>query len=183
MEYAYLLGIYLGDGVISRARREVYRLRISTDAQYPGIIGECVAAIERVLPSSSVSVQYSAHRRLAVVSSYSRAWPCLLPQHGPGPKHARRIALQPWQEVIAERHADRLLRGLIHSDGCRVLNRVAGKEYPRYFFTQVSADIRQLFCTTCEQLGIEFTLSSWKNVSIARRASVANLDGFVGPKS
>jgi hypothetical protein len=55
VEYAYLLGMYLGDGVISRARREVYRLRISTDAQYPGIIGECVAAIERVLPANSVS--------------------------------------------------------------------------------------------------------------------------------
>jgi hypothetical protein len=64
-----------------------------------------------------------------------------------------------------------------------VLNRVAGKEYPRYFFTQVSADIKELFCMTCEQLGIEFTLSSPKNVSIARRASVASLDAFVGPKS
>ena len=85
--------------------------------------------------------------------------------------------------AIVDRHGDRFLRGLIHSDGCRVINRVAGKEYPRYFFTQVSADIRGLFCGMCQQLGIEFTLSSRRNVSIARRDSVANLDAFVGPKS
>ena len=32
-------------------------------------------------------------------------------------------------------HPKEFLRGLIHSDGCRVLNRVNGKGYPRYFFT------------------------------------------------
>jgi hypothetical protein len=35
-EYSYLLCFYLGDGHISLHRQGVYRLRIKTDAQYPG---------------------------------------------------------------------------------------------------------------------------------------------------
>src|SRR5690348_16047877 len=38
--YAYLLGLYLGDGCISRHRR-VWRLRIVLDDKYPGIIERC----------------------------------------------------------------------------------------------------------------------------------------------
>ena len=35
--YAYLLGLYLGDGCLSETRRGVYRLRITLDKKYPGI--------------------------------------------------------------------------------------------------------------------------------------------------
>src|SRR5437868_9176758 len=75
------------------------------------------------------------------------------------------------------------LRGLLHADGCRVLNRVNGKSYPRYFFTQVSQDIRDIFCRTCDQLGIVTTSRSRKTVSVARASSVALLDSFVGAKA
>ena len=49
--YAYLLGMYLGDGCISRSRKGVYRLRIVMDLRYPGIIVECATAITAVRPS------------------------------------------------------------------------------------------------------------------------------------
>ena len=56
--------------------------------------------------------------------------------------------------------------------------------YPRYFFTQVSKDIQGIFCVARDRLGVEYTFSSkGKDVSIARRESVARLDSFVGPKS
>src|SRR5205823_14631017 len=103
-------------------------------------------------------------------------------QHGPGRKHTRSITLARWQARTVERCPHDFLRGLVHSDGCRVLNRVNGKEYPRYFFSQVSDDIRLLFTETCKQLGIAYTRSNWKTVSIARAQSVARLDSFVGPK-
>src|SRR4051812_40216343 len=48
--YAYLLGLYLGDGCLSEQPRGVFRLRISLDKRYPGIISECVAAMREVLP-------------------------------------------------------------------------------------------------------------------------------------
>ena len=56
-------------------------------------------------------------------------------------------------------------------------------EYPRYFFSNLSADIRRIFCEHCELLGIRCTQSNPRNVSISHRKSVALLDEFVGPKT
>jgi hypothetical protein len=181
-EYSYLLGFYLGDGTISCDRKGVYRLRITTDARYPGIIEECSSAMRSVMPQNRVLVQRLPYRAV-VVSAYSKAWPRVFPQHGPGRKHRRRIELAPWQAKIVERFPRQFIRGLIHSDGCRVLNRVNGKDYPRYFFDQVSDDIRRLFCDACDRLGIGYTLSRANTVSIAQADSVALLDSFVGPKA
>lgn len=183
LEYSYLLGSYLGDGCISAAPRRVFKLRIACDMAYPWIIEEVVAAMADVMPTSTVGTQSAiGGGNGAEVYSYSKAWPCLFPQHGPGPKHKRPIVLEAWQQEIVDEQPERFVRGLIHSDGCRVLNRVNGKDYPRYHFTQVSDDIRRLFCRSLRQLGVEYTWNDARNVSIARRASVGRLDEFVGPK-
>jgi hypothetical protein len=180
--YAYVLGMYLGDGCILRHPRGVWRLEIAMDTCYPGLIDECACAVRELLPGSRVGLRDRAPEGCVLVYSYSKAWPCLFPQHGPGPKHARRIALEPWQQRIVDAEPEQFVRGLIHSDGCRVLNRVNGKAYPRYHFTQVSDDIRRLFCRTLQRLDIDYTWNDARNVSIARRPSVARLDEFVGPK-
>ena len=183
-EYAYLLGMYLGDGDISRSGARCYRLRVTCDASYPVVIAECAAAMQAVVPQNRVSVRRrSGGERAVEVSAYSNSWPELFPQHGSGKKHTRRIVLAWWQEEIVRCHPQLFLRGLLHSDGCRVLNRVNGKNYPRYFFTQVSQDIRDLFCLTCDQLGIVTTSRHRKTVSVARAESVALLDSFVGAKA
>jgi hypothetical protein len=84
-----------------------------------------------------------------------------------------------------------LLRGLFHSDGCRVANwatrTVAGEvkryEYGRWQFVNHSTDI-QRFCTDAlDRLDIPWRQSSWKSVSVSRREAVARLDAIVGPKS
>lgn len=89
-------------------------------------------------------------------------------------------------------HPKELIRGLIHSDGCRTVNRfstrlpsgrIATYEYPRYFFSNLSADIRQIFCDHCDLLGIRWTQSNPRNISVSHRDSVGLLDSFVGPKS
>jgi hypothetical protein len=59
---------------------------------------------------------------------------------------------------------------------------VAEYAYPRYFFSNLSADIRGLFCESCEQLGLRWTQSNHRNISISHRTSVALLDENVGPK-
>jgi hypothetical protein len=83
------------------------------------------------------------------------------------------------------------IRGLIHSDGSRCLNRFSVElkdgprqySYPRYFFTNYSADIRGIFCDACDRIGVRWSQSNWRNISISHRKSVALLDSFVGPKS
>jgi hypothetical protein len=50
--YAYLLGMYLGDGYIASGPRGVFRLRIALDKKYPLIVEECAAAMQAVLPWS-----------------------------------------------------------------------------------------------------------------------------------
>ena len=185
--YAYLLGQYLGDGHIVHDHRGVYRLSIYCCAAYPNIIEECAAAVTRVLPTNKVD----RRRRQGVmtVGCYSKHLPCLFPQHGLGLKHQRPIVLQPWQEEIAlVEHPERFLRGLIHSDGWRGMNRVRGANgsayaYPRYQFSNRSVDIRQLFVRACDELGVQTRRMNAWTISVAHRDSVARLDEFVGPKS
>jgi hypothetical protein len=122
------------------------------------VVAECEAAVEIVMPNSKVAVYRRNRERLDEVGSYSPHWPHLFPQHGPGRKHERRIVLEPWQQLIVDRYPGRLLRGLIHSDGCRVVNRIRHPKktyaYPRYFFSNRSADIQGIFTGACDRLGV-----------------------------
>jgi hypothetical protein len=189
--YCYLLGAYLGDGCVTVQSECSACLVIVLDSRYPALIGEVEEAICRVLPDVSVRRHARAGENTTVVQARHPALPFAFPQHGPGRKHLRAISLVNWQLSLTHRHPRELLRGLIHSDGCRTVNRfktrlpsgrVAEYEYPRYFFSNLSADIRGIFCDHCDLLGIRWTQSNPRNISIAQRASVAHMDEFVGPK-
>jgi hypothetical protein len=179
--YPYLLGLYLGDGCIAACPRNVYKLRIACAARYPELIRQCELAMAEVLPNKVGRIR-KTNEGCWEVYSFSKHWPCLFPQHGPGRKHERRIELTPWQQELVDLDLRPLVRGLLHSDGCRVLNGVNGTPYPRYHFSNVSADIRGIFGRACDQLGIEWRPNNPWSLSVARRASVALLDEFVGPK-
>ncbi|WP_321170730.1 hypothetical protein [Embleya scabrispora] len=124
------------------------------------------------------------------MKSYSRHWPCLFPQHGPGRKHERPIILESWQRDIVRAEPWALVRGLIHSDGCRNVNRttrmVAGErkryEYPRYLFANESTDVMRILTTTLDELGVEWKFARRNLLSVARRGSVALMDRHIGPK-
>jgi hypothetical protein len=179
--YPYLLGLYLGDGCIAACPRNVYKLRIACAARYPELIRQCELAMAEVLPNKVGRIR-KTNEGCWEVYSFSKHWPCLFPQHGPGRKHERRIELTPWQQELVDLDPRTLVRGLLHSDGCRVLNWVNGTPYPRYHFSNVSADIRGIFGRACDQLGIEWRPNNRFSLSVARRESVALLDEFVGPK-
>jgi hypothetical protein len=179
--YVYLLGMYLGDGCISAAPRDVYKLRITLDVKYPGIIAETQWAITEVAPQNKASVQVRPKNCVEVHAS-SKAWPCLFPQHGPGKKHQRRIALELWQSRLVQRWPDALLRGLIQSDGCRFMNTGRAWRHPRYAFHNLSGGIKAIFCDACDQLDLHWTSSGPKTIYVSRKADVAVLDRIVGPK-
>jgi hypothetical protein len=190
--YAYVLGQYLGDGTISTCPRGVFKLRIIMCDAYPEMMVECSEAIRAVMPDNAVSAYQRRGQGCTEVVSHSKHWPCLIPQHGPGMKHLRSIVFEPWQERIAlDRYPRQLLRGLIHSDGCRVINWVMGRNkdnpkrytYPRYFFSNESAQIRGIFVDACHRVGVECRAPRRNMISVARRDSVRKLDEFIGPKS
>jgi hypothetical protein len=185
-QYAYLLGLYLGDGCLLKHPRGVFRLHITLDAAHPMIGAECLTAMELTMPSSNAAMRRDPRCRMLNLVSYSQHWPHLFPQHGAGPKHKRQIALEPWQQRIVDRYPGRLLRGLIHSDGCRVTNRIRHPKktytYPRYFFSNRSLDIQRIFCDACDRLDIAWRQDGPWNISVARRDAVAIMDRHVGPK-
>ena len=179
--YSYLLGLYLGDGCISRVRR-VFSLRISLDSKYPSIIERCRGAIDLVMPNQHAGVRRRPDG-CTDVYLFSKHWPCLIPQHGPGKKHNRRIVLEPWQQAIVDQETKEFVMGLIHSDGCRVVANDRGIMSIRYHFSNISEDIIGLFTAALDALDIPWTRSSKKIVSIYRKAATARLDTFIGPKT
>jgi hypothetical protein len=184
-EYSYLFGLYLGDGCLSEYKPGVFRIRIALDSRYPRIIAAAVAAIRTVMPHNRTNVRRHPVHNVVEVYCYSKHWPALFPQHGPGRKHERDIILEPWQGRLLENHIPDLLRGLIHSDGCRVVNRVMNRKYayPRYMFSNRSDQIRAIFTGACEEIGVHWTTANRYNVAVSRRADVALLDTFIGPKA
>lgn len=174
--YSYLLGLYLGDGCLCSGaalrKRGIHYLTIACADAWPGLMDECEAAMRAVMPRNAVGrVQ---RKGMHEVKAYSKHWTRLFPQHGP------RMKL----------FTGEFVRGLIHSDGCRVYNvavhrrdrRVTRYHYSRCHFTNESTHIRELFTSALDRLGVEWRYNNRNCVSIARQESVKRLDAFVGPK-
>ena len=189
--YCYLLGCYLGDGNVTHKPPNGWTLRIACDRRYAGMMDEIIAAMTATFPGGRPT-RRQASRGASDIIGLSHCWVGkAFPQHGPGRKHRRLIALDEWQCRLTHAHPGALIRGLIHSDGCRAENRfktklpsgrVAEYHYIRYFFSNLSPDIRQIFTEHCELLGIRVTQSNHRNLSVSHRDSVAILEQLVGPK-
>jgi Homeodomain-like domain-containing protein len=190
--YCYLLGSYLGDGHVNHRPPHTWALRVSCDRQYSGIIAEVMAAMEATFPGRRATKFHASTGDSDVVAIVHPAVGKAFPQHGPGRKHLRPIVLTDWQLALTNAYPYALIRGLIHSDGCRVVNRfktklpsgrVAEYSYVRYFFSNLSDDIRRIFKEHCELLNIRVTQSNHRNLTVSHRDSVAILEEIVGPKA
>lgn len=184
--YALLLGWYLGDGSIARARRGVFTLQIVNDERYVELNQEIAETIKRVKPNASPCLRGGGGA--IRVEARWKHWPCVFPQHGPGRKHLRKIALADWQREIVAKYPEQLVRGLFHSDGCRFVNWASKPDgrryhYVRYMFSNESADIRNILTEALDLLGINWRQPRRNAVAVSRKEAVAALDAFVGPKS
>lgn len=185
-DYAELLGLYLGDGCISKAGR-TERLRISLDDKYPGIIRESRELIERCFPCNSAAAVNGGKGACSVVSVYCQHLGCLFPQYGPGLKHDRRIELERWQRSHVQAAPWSLLRGLIRSDGSHFINRTGPYEYLSYEFSNRSRDIVDIFLGACRLVELHPRSNYLKRrglwqVRLNRRADVGRLISNVGLK-
>ena len=186
--YAYLLGLYLGDGNITRqpARRvpppDHARSRLSDDHRRTA--GEAMA---EVMPSSRASVQLRRDGACVEVYSFSKHWPCLFPQHGPGRKHERRIALTDWQRAPLRPapsscfagSSTRTAAGRSTASGAPARHTpIRATPSPTTPPTSAGSS-----ATYLDALDIAWRPMGWRNISIARRDAVAKLDAFIGPKA
>lgn len=179
-DYAELLGLYLGDGCISRMGR-VERLRVCLDAKYPGVVEQTYDLLNACFVDCRIGTVAADGGATAVLSVYSGHLSCLFPQHGPGKKHHRPIFLEDWQEQLVMDAPWSFIRGLIRSDGCVYINRTGRYRYLSYTFCNVSPDIKELFRSACDVVGVRHRASG-KNVYVTRRPSVALMAAFVGTK-
>ncbi len=99
----------------------------------------------------------------------------------------RPIRLARWQDEVVTRHTRPFLRGLIHSDGTRIVaTERKGNTFrraPRYAFSNRSEHILMLFAAACDRERVHYTRASYKQIAIYSKAAVARLDEFIGPKS
>ena len=167
----------------------MFELRISCSWDYPDFLVEIADAMSIVCGGLRPTIVDRGGCSDTAMSW--KHWPCVFPQHGPGRKHERPIVLEEWQRPSTRADHIEIVRGLIHSDGCRFINPVRRRlkngikryEYVRYVFTNASADIRAILCASLDSLDIEWAMMNDRNVSIARRESVAAMEAIVGPKS
>lgn len=179
-DYAELLGLYLGDGHITVMAR-TQRLRLFLDARYTRIVDEAEALLRRMFPRSCVGRLLRHDGAMVVLCLYYSHLTCLFPQHGPGKKHHRLIALERWQEDLVLAAPWAFLKGCIRSDGCAFVNRTGKYEYLSYCFDNRSREIRELFTAVCRFAGLE-PRPAGTSVRIYRRASVALMLEHVGVK-
>jgi intein-encoded DNA endonuclease-like protein len=181
--YAYVLGLYLGDGDISKVNY-TYRIRIVQDSKYPNILRSIEESLQQLLPNNKVQCKKHYLFNSHILSAYSQHIPEMFPQHGLGRKHTRKIELEDWQQTIVDEFPIEFLRGLYHSDGSRsvVRNKGSKRSYVWYQFAQKSLDIRKLYTDTLDKLGIAWT-QQHRNTSVYRKVHTEFLDQVLGPKS
>jgi hypothetical protein len=88
----------------------------------------------------------------------------------------------PHSTVRRDKHHEDFLRGLIHSDGCRIVANDRGVKSLRYHFSNKSEDIKDLYCRSLDALGVGWTRPCGRQIAVYRKASVAILDQFIGPQ-
>ena len=164
-------------------------MRITCDRALPGIITDVESVLAAVHPARrSYRVRAPG---VIVVQQYWKHWPCLFPQHGRGRKHERSLTLEPWQHDASVAYPADFLRGLFHSDGCLVKNwatrMVAGEkkryEYPRWQFTNESADIMRWCGEALDLVDVAWRQTNRRTLSVSRRDDVARLTELIGVKS
>lgn len=185
-DYVELLAMYLGDGCISTHPR-TYRLRISLDTKYPGIISDCRDLLARIFPENLVDIVKIKDKNCVSVSVYSQHLPCLLPQHGPGIKHHRPIKPELWQWALIASSPWPFIRGCIRTDGCVFVNRTGPYEYLSYSFANKSRDIALMLSLALDMAGVQHRLTDsgrrqiWQ-LRINRRDAVAKMLKHAGVK-
>lgn len=115
---AYIVGVSLGDGNLSRPNGRATRLRITCDAQYPILTQTISSSLQELLPKNAVSIvrprATNTYFNISVYSNKLNEW---LPwKVGAGTKEEQQARVPDW--ILNDLEYSRAcLRGLIQADG------------------------------------------------------------------
>ena len=197
--YSYLLGVFLGDGHLSKYKSGIYSLIISCDPKYINIMDRIQQSIIAIMPLNRCNKAQRYHNnKLSWIDiySYSKEWKLLFPFVQAGKKSDYKITLLPWQLSIIDKYPKDFLAGLIHTDGTRYQTTDKYK-YVRYVFYQKSKDITDLFIKYCKLIDLKPTIhlhyiktnefitksSHIYMVGLVKKTDTQFLDTFIGPKT
>lgn len=186
--YSYILGMYLGDGTITKYPR-TKRLVISLDVKYPKLVDDVAESISILMGKNPTLINGTNNGKPSYVNVaiYNCNLGILFPHEGSGPKHLRKIQLSKWQLDIIDHRA--LLRGLIMSDGSFCIRRSTNREL--YNFTNCSDDISDIVKDCLTKFNITFnhrivnntnSSSRVNRIEISHRSSVEKLKELIGTK-
>jgi len=177
-EYAYILGMYLGDGSITQYKtHRTPSIRIALDSKWPHVIEKVQEKLQEIFPNNKVSLINVTGANCVHIKCYNKHLREIF-EYGKGAKHKRKIVLKDWQKKAIDSYPWDFLRGLIHSDGSRYTMTASGRV--NYSFSNKSVDIIELFKNICEKCEIKYNCYKKQNgqyeVRIRRIESVKKLD-------
>ncbi len=147
---AYLIGVALGDGNLSKVNGRVTRLRVTCDIKYTFLITEIIAALKFVLPESSIGI-VGNHRKCLNIVSYSNHWETILGWKAQkGSKYEQNSNVPEWVWCKDE-YIKACLKGLIETDGSIYHDR----GYPMVMFTNIVEDLAKDVWYMMKWLGFE----------------------------
>jgi DNA-binding transcriptional regulator WhiA len=114
---AYIIGVALGDGNLSRPNKRVTRLRITCDSRYTKIADEIIASLKVLFPKNKVSVVPSPKLSYFNISVYTNYLDECLPwKVGQGSKFMQAAHVPTW--IFTNKIFIRAcLKGLLQTDG------------------------------------------------------------------
>jgi hypothetical protein len=145
--YSYILGLYLGDGYISKFPR-TYKLLIALHVDEIDVHSRAIQSLKKLFPKNKVSTYHRKSKTsesVVDIGVYSSLLHESFPQHGKGKKNSRKIELVDWQEQIIENYPEFFVVGLYDADGTSYMHKVGKYIYLRYNFINTSTDIINLF--------------------------------------
>ncbi len=120
---AYVIGVALGDGNLSRPSKRATRLRITCDADYADIAQEISNALRTLFPTNRVSKVKGPKDTYFNISVYSNKLNKLMPwKVDCGSKFEQNARVPNWI-LKSNNYTSACLRGLIQTDGSIYLDR------------------------------------------------------------
>ena len=192
-DYCYVLGLVPRRRLHHASGRQRL-LADNSDALYPRVIGKAENSLAELLPDRRVACYRHPVDRKVVLQVAWATLPYAFPRRRPRPEApTARSELVAWQLELhaaptpsdsADPRAHPLRRLSLHQSLRHEAPERAGRPV-RVSALLLHQPLRRhprIFCDHCDLLGIRWTQSNQRNISVSHRDSVALLDSFVGPK-